>query len=90
MADETIDLQPWRCLFCRMSTGVKLFRIPVCQICQDQVQDFVLVSGILGALVAAGFISGLQFAVEEVLLFSVLVLIKHRLPGIFDRFVQKA
>ena len=90
MADETIDIQPWRCLFCRMRTGVKLFTIPVCQICQDQVQDFVLVSGILGALVAAGFISGLQFAVEELLFFGVLVLIKHRLPGIFDRFVQKA
>jgi hypothetical protein len=90
MANETIDTQAWRCLFCRMHTGIKLFRIPVCQICQDQLQDFVLVSGILGALVAAGFITGLQFAVEEVLLFGVLVLIKHRLPGIFDRFVRKA
>ena len=90
MTDETIDIQPWRCLFCRMHTGVKLFSIPVCRICQDQVQDFVLVSGILGALVAAGFISGLQFAVEELLLFGVLVLIKHRLPGIFDRFLSKA
>ena len=90
MANETIDIQAWRCLFCRMHTGIKLFRIPVCQICQDQLQDFVLVSGILGALVAAGFITGLQFAVEEVLLFGVLVLIKHRLPRIFDRFVRKA
>ena len=53
-------------------------------------QDFIWVSGIQGSLVAAGFISGLQFAVEEVLLFSVLVLVKHRLPSIFDRFTQSA
>ena len=90
MADQSVEPQPWRCPFCRMPTGVRLFRIPVCSICRDQVQDFVWVSGIQGALVAAGFISGLQFAVEEVLLFSVLVLVKHRLPSIFDRFVQTA
>ncbi len=88
MANEPDGTQPWRCLFCRMHTGVRLFRIPVCNICRDQVQDFVWVSGIQGSLVAAGFISGLQFAVEEVLLFGVLVLVKHRLPSIFDRFVQ--
>jgi hypothetical protein len=41
-----------------------------------------------GSLVAAGFISGHQSAVEEVLLFGVLVLVKHRLPSIFDRFVR--
>lgn len=89
MANEPAE-QPWRCLFCRMRTGVRLFRIPVCGICQDQVQDFVWVSGIQGALVAVGFIGGLQFAVEELLLFSVLVLVKHRLPRVFDRFVQSA
>jgi len=43
-----------------------------------------------GALVAAGFISGLQFAVEEVLLFGILVLVKYRIPRIFDRFIQNA
>lgn len=31
-----------------------------------------------------------QFAVEEVLLFGVLVLVKHRLPSTFDRFVRSA
>ena len=71
-----------------MPTGVRLFRIPVCPICRDQMQDFVWVSAIQALLVAAGFISGLQFAVEEVLLFGVLVLVKHRLPSIFDRFIQ--
>lgn len=82
--------RPWRCLFCRMQTGVRLFRMPVCSICQDQVQDFLWVSLLQGALVATGFITGLQFAVEEVLLFAVLVIVKHRLPGALDRFVQKA
>ena len=88
MGDESVEKNPWRCLFCRMHTGVRLFRIPVCHICRDQVQDFVWVSAIQGSLVAAGFISGLQFAVEEVLLFGVLVLVKNRLPSIFERFVQ--
>lgn len=90
MSDESVESQPWRCLFCRMRTGVRLFRIPLCHICRDQMQDFVWVSVIQGSLVAAGFISGLQFAVEEVLLFGILVLVKHRLPSIFDRFVRRA
>ena len=81
---------PWRCLFCRMRTGVRLFRIPVCTICHDQLQDFVWVSVVLLALVPTGFISGAQFAVEELLLFAVLVLVKHRLPRAFDRFTQHA
>ena len=90
MTEGTTNLQPWRCLFCRMRTRVKLFAIPVCSICRDQVQDFVLVTGVLGVLVTAGFISGLQFAVEEVLIFGVLVLVKHRFPRLFDRFLRKA
>jgi hypothetical protein len=90
VADEPVERKPWRCPFCRMATGVRLFRMPVCPICRDQVQDFVWVSGIQGALVAGGIISGLQFAVEEVLLFVVLVVVKHRLPSIFDRFIQRA
>lgn len=90
MAEPSSETRTWRCPFCRMRTRVKLFRIPVCDICRDQVQDFVWVSAVQGSLVAVGFIGGLQFAVEEVLLFSVLVLVKHRLPSIFDRFVQSA
>jgi hypothetical protein len=90
MTDETTEVQPWRCLFCRMQTGVRLFQIPVCPICRDQFQDFVLVSGLLGALVAVGFINGLQFAVEEILIFGVLVLVKHRVPRLFDRFLRRA
>lgn len=84
------DLLPWRCLFCRMRTGVRLFRLPLCEICRDQVQDFVWVSTVLLALVPTGFISSMQFVVEELLLFGVLVLVKHRLPRVFDRFEQRA
>ena len=62
--------------------------MPLCRICRDQVQDFVLVSGTLSLLVVSGFITGLQFVVEELLLFGVLVLVKHRFPTMFDRFVQ--
>jgi hypothetical protein len=90
LADDPIETQPWRCLFCRMHTGVRLIRVPLCSICRDQLQDFVWASGIQGALVAVGLIGGLQFVVEELLLFGVLVLVKHRLPSIFDRFVQGA
>jgi hypothetical protein len=64
--DTDRDQAPWRCLFCRMRTGVRLFRIPVCAICRDQLQDFVWVSLVLMALVPTGFISGTQFVVEEV------------------------
>lgn len=88
--DEPVAERPWRCVFCRMWTGVALFRVPLCPICRDQVQDFVWVSAVQGSLVAAGFLSGYQFVVEEVLLFGVLVLVKHRLPAIFDRFVRSA
>jgi hypothetical protein len=71
-----------------MQTNVRLFRVPLCAICRDQVQDFAWVSSIQGVLVAAGFITSLQFIVEECLLFGVLVFVKHRLPSIFDRFTR--
>ena len=88
LAVADLEVRPWRCLFCRMHTGVRLFRLPVCPICRDQVQDFVWVSLIQGSLAAAGLINGFQFAVEELLLAGVLVLVKHRLPSLFDRFVE--
>ena len=90
MPESARDDAPWRCLFCRMRTGVRLFRMPLCTICRDQVQDFVWVSLVLLALLPTGFISGAQFVVEELLLFGVLVIVKHRLPSIFDRFTQHA
>jgi hypothetical protein len=73
-----------------MQTGVQMFGMPLCGICRDQVQDFVWVSGILGSLVVVGVLDGIQFLVEEVLLFGVLVLVKHRVAWIFDRFIRTA
>jgi hypothetical protein len=73
-----------------MRTGTRLFALPLCPICRDQVQDFVWVSTLQGSLVVFGVLSGWQFAVEELLLFGVLVVVKHRLPSIFDRFVRVA
>lgn len=90
MSESDRTERPWRCLFCRMPTVVRLFRIPVCPICEDQIHDFVWVSVVLFALVPTGFVSGTQFLVEELLLFGVLVLVKHRLPSIFDRFTEHA
>lgn len=81
---------PWRCLFCRMRTGIQLFRIPLCGICHEQTQDFLWVSLVLIALLPTGFISGLQFAIEEALLFFVLVVVKHRLPRVFEPFTRRA
>jgi len=82
--------RPWHCLFCRMRTGTRLFAIPVCPICRDQVQDFVWVSVLQGSLVLVGVLSSFQFLVEESLLLGVLVVVKHRLPSLFDRFVRDA
>jgi hypothetical protein len=90
VTDETSGIRPWRCFFCRMQTGVQMFGMPLCGICRDQVQDFVWVSGILGSLVVVGVLDGIQFLVEEVLLFGVLVLVKHRVAWIFDRFIRTA
>ena len=80
--------KPWRCLFCRMHTGVRLFRIPVCDICRDQLQDFVWVTVLQTVLVLVGFTTVAQFIVEEVLLFVILVLVKHQLPNLFDRYTE--
>jgi hypothetical protein len=87
---DASGVEPWRCLFCRMRTGVRLFRIPVCDICRDQLHDFVWASGIQGVLVLAGLLNGFQFLVEEALLLAVLVVVKHRLPSVFDRFTRSS
>lgn len=84
------DAAPWRCLFCRMPTAVRLFGVAVCPICRDQLQDFVWVSVVLTLLLPTRFVNGGQYLVEEVLMFGVLVALKHRLPSLFDRFVRHA
>ena len=83
------DRDGWRCPFCRMRTRRRLFRVPLCEICLEQSNDFLWVSLVQLGLLAAGAISGLFFVVEEVLLFFVLIVIKHRLPSVLDRFVEE-
>lgn len=78
MATDPIAFER-RCLFCRMRCTTRLFRVPLCAICRDQTYDFFWASGVQGILVAAGLLSGRTFVLEEVLLFVVLVLVKHRI-----------
>ncbi len=82
MAETTKRDLPWKCLFCRMATGERVLRAPLCAICWEQVNDFIWVSFIQVILLASGAISGFFFVVEEVLLFFVLI-IQHRVPPIF-------
>jgi len=73
-----------------MRTHRRLFRLPLCPICLEQSNDFLWVSLVQVALLAAGAIDGLFFVIEEVLLFVVLIVIKHRLPAVLDRFVEES
>lgn len=68
-----------RCLFCRMPSVIRFFLLPMCGICRDQAYDFLWASGVQGLLVVAGLLSGTTFLIEEVLLFTVLVVVKHRI-----------
>ena len=67
-----------RCVFCRMPTPIRFLRLPMCGICRDQAYDFLWASGVQASLVVFGLISGVTFLLEEVLLFAVLVIVKHR------------
>ncbi len=68
-----------RCVFCRMHAVTPFLRIPMCGICRDQAYDFLWASGVQGSLAAVGLISATTLLLEEVLLFAVLVIVKHRL-----------
>ena len=68
------------CLFCRMDTSFRLLRVPLCTICRDKVYDFVWVTLVQLVVWLSGGIDGYTFVVEEVLLFIVLVIVKHRIP----------
>ena len=74
-----------RCVFCRMPTAYRYLKLRVCAICRDQLHDFMWASAVQGTLVLAGVLGGLTFVIEEVLLFVVLVLVKHRLPAPWER-----
>ena len=88
MTEATERSLPWKCVFCRMATGWRVLRMPLCAICWEQLNDFIWVSFVQVVLLALGVISGLFFVIEEVLLFVVLIVIKHRMPPILGRFTE--
>jgi len=59
--------------------GISRFR--VCTICRDQLYDFFWVSLVQTTVWMFGGISGWFFVIDEILLFFVLVIVKHRLPS---------
>jgi hypothetical protein len=59
--------------------------IPVCAICRDQLYDFIWASGVQGVVTLAFDLGGIVFLVEEVLLFTVLVLVKHRVTPRWEK-----
>lgn len=69
-----------RCVFCRMRTDIRYLRLNVCEICRDQLYDFMWVSLVQGLVTLVFSLGGLFFVIEEVLLFTVLIVVKHRLP----------
>ena len=86
MSDKPVP----KCPFCRMQTSRKLGRLPLCPICLEQSNDFLWVSLVQVILLLSGTIDGVFFVIEEVLLFFVLIAIKHRLPPVLDRFMHDA
>jgi hypothetical protein len=69
-----------KCPFCRMNTPHQFLRLHVCEICRDQLYDFVWVSAVQGFVVLVFALGPMFFLVEEVLLFVVLIFVKHRFP----------
>jgi hypothetical protein len=68
-----------------MKSVGRFLRIPVCAICRDQLYDFMWASGVQAVVALAFNLGGIVFLVEEVLLFSVLVLVKHRVTPPWGR-----
>ena len=74
-----------RCVFCRMSTPHRFAALPMCAICRDQSYDFLWASGVQAWIAVAGGLTGSYFVAEEILLFIVLVLVKHRIRPPWER-----
>jgi hypothetical protein len=53
--------------------------------CRDQLYDFIWASGVQGVVTLAFDLGGIVFLVEEVLLFTVLVLVKHRVTPPWEK-----
>lgn len=68
-----------------MQTALRWLGIPLCPICRDQLYDFCWVSVIQTVIWLLGGIDGWFFVLDEILLFVVLVLVKHRLPAPWER-----
>jgi hypothetical protein len=66
-------------VFGRMTTHEWYLGLPLCEICRDQLYDFAWASGVQALVAVVGGLSGFYFFVEEVLLFTVLVIVKHRI-----------
>lgn len=74
-----------RCLFCHMETDLRLYRLWTCAICRDQLYDFAWATVVQAIVVFVFSLGGIFFLVEEVLLFTVLVFVKHRVPPPWER-----
>ncbi len=83
--DSSLPTEHARCPFCRMPSMSRFLRIPVCAICRDQLYDFLWASAVQAAVVVAFGLGGLVFVVEEILLFFVLVLVKHRVTPPWEK-----
>ncbi len=82
---DTVTESRHKCLFCRMNTTLRYMRLNVCEICRDQLYDFLWVSGVQALVTVAFDLGGLVFLVQEILLFLVLIIVKHRLPPPWQR-----
>jgi hypothetical protein len=85
MPESTDNESRSRCVFCHMDTEIHYLKLPMCTICREQSYDFLWVSLVQALIVLAGGLSGFFFILEEILLFTVLVLVKHRIPPSWDR-----
>lgn len=74
-----------RCIFCRMRTPHRFLGLAMCPICRDQSYDFLWASLVQAIVVVAGGMSGFFFVIDEALLFTVLVLVKHRIRPPWER-----
>ena len=54
MSETAERILPWKCLFCRMATGLRVLRAPLCAICWEQVNDFIWVSFVQVVFLALG------------------------------------
>lgn len=77
---DAVTVGQHKCLFCRMNTTCRFLRLHLCEICRDQLYDFVWVSAVQGVVSVIFSLGIMFFLVEEVLLFGVLIFVKHRFP----------